>query len=70
MEQAVVAETAARADGTISRLSDTLFAELTAHFNTYKAAHEAMAAALNARKGEVAESMVAMTLLQLYISHM
>ena len=36
MDQAIVAETAARADGTISRLSDTLFAELTAHFNTYK----------------------------------
>ncbi len=47
-----------------------LLAELTAHYQAYRAAYEAAQAALSRRKTETAESAAAMARLQMYLSHL
>ena len=69
MSKAVETAETAKLGGTV-RIPDAIFAELTAHYATFKTAVNAAQSALEDRKEETAESAAAMAKLKLYISHM
>ena len=56
--------------GSKTSLPDVLLADLTAHYNAFKAADSAVKTALGDRKVETAESAAAMAKLNMYTSHL
>ena len=65
-EAAAVAATG----GGTTMLNPALLADLTAHYNAFKAASSAVKTALGNRKAETAESVAAMNKLKMYSSHL
>lgn len=69
MNRAMKTANAIPVDGT-QRLPAQLLTDLTAHYAAYRAAYDAVEAALSQRKTETAESAAAMARLEMFISHL